>query len=306
MSSQPRMISPLAPLGPQHLRLLCCMLALLLITGCSMVRVGYGQLDTIASWMAHDYFDLEPLQRENFSRRFEQLQRWHRREQLPEYAQFLTETKARAQRGLTAADVLWLIDGMKSRYGVIAARAAPDAAELLAGLSPAQINHLRGEFEQMNQKFLKENRTLESVAARRQHQQRNSLKQIRQWAGSLSEAQEARVFSILQQVPLTDALRHEDRLRRQSEFLALLETRNTDRAAFTQRLRDWLVNWERNRPPELARSFEESWKKRAEFYAAIDKMLTAEQRNHLAQRLQDYIDDFRYLAAQKTSVAQND
>ena len=271
-----------------------------------MVRVGYGQLDTLASWMAHDYFDLEPLQRETFSRRFEQLHGWHRREQLPEYVQFLSETKSRAQRGLTPADVLWLIDGMKSRYAVIAARAAPDAAELLSGLSPAQINHLRSEFEQMNQKFLKENRTLESVSARRQHQQRNSLKQIRQWAGSLSEAQEARVFSMLQQVPLTDALRHEDRLRRQREFLTLLETRNTDRAAFTQRLRDWLVNRERNRPPELARSFEESWKKRAEFYAAVDKMLTIEQRSHVAQRLQDYIDDFRHLAAQKTAVAQKD
>lgn len=303
MPAQPRMTSASSL---QRVRLLCCTLALLLMAGCSMVRVGYGQLDTIASWMAHDYFDLEPLQRENFSRRFEQLLGWHRREQLPEYAQFLTETKARAQRGLTAADVLWMIDGMKSRYAVIAARAAPDAAELLAGLSAAQISHLRGEFEQMNQKFLKENRTLESVAARRQHQQRNSLKQIRQWAGSLSEAQEARVFSLLQQVPLTDALRHEDRLRRQREFLALLETRNTDRAAFKQRLRDWLVNWERNRPPELARSFEESWKKRAEFYAAVDRMLTTEQRSHLAQRLQDYIDDFRHLAAQKTAVARND
>ncbi len=300
------MTSHLAHPRLQRLRLLCCMLALLLIAGCSMVRVGYGQLDTIASWMAHDYFDLEPLQREAFSRRFEQLQGWHRREQLPEYVNFLTETKTRAQRGLTATDVLWVFEGMKSRYAVIAARAAPDAADLLAGLSAAQIDHLRGEFDRMNQKFLKENRTLESVAARRQHQQRNSLKQIREWVGSLSEAQEARIFSMLQQVPLTDALRHEDRLRRQREFLALLETRNTDRATFTQRLRDWLVNWERKRPPELARSFEESWNKRAEFYAAVDKMLTTEQRSHLAQRLQNYIDDFRHLAAQKSAVTRND
>ena len=93
---------------------------------------------------------------------------------------------------------------------------------------------------------------------------------------------------------------------RQREFLALLETRKTDRNGFTKRVREWLLNWERNRPPELARSLEESWKKRAEFYAAVDKMLTTEQRSHLSHRLQDYIDDFRYLAAQKTAVARND
>ena len=125
-------------------------------------------------------------------------------------------------------------------------------------------------------------------------------------SGPLSTAQESRVITLLQQVPLSDALRHEDRQRRQREFLTLLATRNTDRNSFTQRVRDWLLNWERNRPPELARGFDESWARRADFYAAVDKMLTPEQRSHLTHRLQDYIDDFRYLAAQKTTVARND
>lgn len=280
-----------------------CILALLLTTGCSLVRLGYGQLDTIAGWMAHEYFDLDPAQRETFARRFERLHAWHRREQLPDYAQFLGDTRTRAQRGISAADMLWLIDGMKSRYAVIAARAAPDAADLLAGLTAAQIEHLRKEFDDMNRKFLRENRTRESVAARRQHQQRTTLKQIREWTGSLNDAQEARISTLLQQVPLTDELRHEDRLRRQREFLALLDGRSGDRAAFTQRLRDWLVNWERNRPPELARAFEESWLRRAEFYAAVDRLLTPEQRAHLLQRLQLYIDDCRQLSTQKHTVA---
>ena len=158
----------------------------------------------------------------------------------------------------------------------------------------------------MNEKFLKENRTLESVSVRRQRQQRTALAQIRDWVGPLSTSQESRIITMLQQVPLSDALRHEDRQRRQREFLTLLETRNTERKLFNQRVRDWLLNWERNRPPELARSLEESWIKRAEFYAAVDKMLTPEQRSHLTHRLQDYIDDFRYLATQKTAVARND
>lgn len=294
------------PAISNFLRLFLCACILMLAAGCSMVRVGYGQVDTLAGWMAHDYFDLEPVQRDDFSRRFEKLHAWHRRDQLPEYAQFLAETKIRAQRGISATDILWLIDGMKSRYAVIAVRAAPDAADLLAGLSDTQIDHLRREIGRMNDKFLKENRTLESVSVRRQRQQRTALAQIRDWVGPLSTSQESRIITMLQQVPLSDALRHEDRQRRQREFLTLLETRNTERKLFNQRVRDWLLNWERNRPPELARSFEESWIKRAEFYAAVDKMLTPEQRSHLTHRLQDYIDDFRYLATQKTAVARND
>ena len=294
------------PAISNFLRLFLCACILMLAAGCSMVRVGYGQVDTLAGWMAHDYFDLEPVQRDDFSRRFEKLHLWHRRDQLPEYTQFLAETKIRAQRGISATDILWLIDGMKSRYAVIAVRAAPDAADLLAGLSDTQIDHLRREIGRMNDKFLKENRTLESVSVRRQRQQRTALAQIRDWVGPLSTSQESRIITMLQQVPLSDALRHEDRQRRQREFLTLLETRNTERKLFNQRVRDWLLNWERNRPPELARSLEESWIKRAEFYAAVDKMLTPEQRSHLTHRLQDYIDDFRYLATQKTAVARND
>jgi hypothetical protein len=294
------------PAISNFLRLFLCACILMLATGCSMVRVGYGQVDTLAGWMAHDYFDLEPVQRDDFSRRFEKLHVWHRRDQLPEYAQFLAETKIRAQRGISATDILWLIDGMKSRYAVIAVRAAPDAADLLAGLSNTQIDHLRLEIGRMNEKFLKENRTLESVSVRRQRQQRTALAQIRDWVGPLSSSQESRIITLLQQVPLSDALRHEDRQRRQREFLTLLETRNAERKLFNQRVRDWLLNWESNRPPELARSFEESWIKRADFYAAVDKILTTEQRSHLTRRIQDYIDDLRYLAAQKTAVARND
>ena len=86
------------------LRSLLCVLMLLLISGCSIVRIGYGQLDTVAGWMAHDYFDLQPAQREQFDRGFERLHAWHRHEQLPEYARFLGETRLRAQRGLQARD----------------------------------------------------------------------------------------------------------------------------------------------------------------------------------------------------------
>lgn len=287
------------------LRTLLCTLALLLVAGCSMVRLGYGQFDTIAGWMAHEYFDLEPAQRDAFSQRFERLHAWHRREQLPEYAQFLAEARTRAQRGLQTSDMLWLFDGIKSRYALIAVRAAPDAADLLATLSAAQISHLKQELDKANRKFLEENRTRESLAARRQHQQRTTLSQLRDWVGPLSDAQEVKIVALLQQVPLTDALRHEDRLRRQREFLALLDARGGDRTVFARRMGDWLVHWERGRSPELARGFDESWKRRAEFYAAVDKMLTTEQRTHLTHRLQDFIDDFRQLAARNAAAGQS-
>jgi hypothetical protein len=290
---------------PAHFRLLLCALLLSLAAGCSMVRLGYGQLDTLAGWRAQSYFDLDPAQRDSFNQRFVRLQAWHRREQLPEYSRFLKETRARAERGLQADDILWLINGIKARYGVMAARAAPDAAELLAGLSPAQIEHLKREFEQDNRKFLREHRSNESVESRRQAQNRRTLKQLGDWVGTLSAEQEQRIIELMREMPLIDRLRHEDRLRRQKEFLALLEQRGGDRAAFSAKLRDWLVDWEQGRPPALAKAFDESWKKRAAFYASVDALLTPPQRAHLLRRLQGYSEDFIALAGEGQMVAKS-
>lgn len=285
---------------------LCTALVLLASAGCSMVRIGYGQLDTLAGWTAQDYFDLDPAQREVFNERFARLHAWHRREQLPEYARFFSEARVRAERGLGDADVLWLVDGFKARYAAIAARAAPDAAELLAGLTPAQIEHLKRELDKTNRKFLRENRSNESEENRRAAQNKRTLAQLRDWVGALTEAQEQQLAGPMRALPLTDRLRHEDRLRRQQEFLALLELRHGDRAQFTARLRDWLVHWERGRPPALARAFDESWKKRAAFYATADRLLNPAQRSHLARRLQNYSEDFIALAGEGTAVAKSD
>lgn len=287
------------------LRALLLTALLLLGSGCSMVRVGYGHFDSVAAWMAHDYFDLNADQRDQFAQRFERLHGWHRQTQLPEYAQFLADIQTRAKRGLRENDLLWLVDGFKQRYARIAARGAADAAELLATLTPEQIEVFRQQVDKNNKKFMQEHRINDSEAERRRVVQQRTLSQLRDWVGPLNDIQETRVIAMLKTMPLVDKLRHEDRLRRQREFFALLEIRNGERKLFTQRLRDWLEHWEAGRGVEQARLFDESWKKRAELYAAVDHLLTPTQRKHLLDRLQDYIDDFRDLSKAKSSTAQS-
>jgi len=99
-------------------------------------------------------------------------------------------------------------------------------------------------------------------------------------------------------------LRQQDRIRRQREFLALVEGR-TDLQTFAPRLKDWLLDWDRTRSPEyeaeLARFVDASSKA----YVATYDLLTPEQRNHASERLQRYTQAFRELAqeASKTTVA---
>jgi len=272
-------------------------LALVLATlaGCSMMRIGYPQLDTIAWWTADEYFDLDVEQRQEFRRRFERIHEWHRYEQLPDYARFLAETKARLERGFTREDALWVTEGVRARYRTLAAYAADDAAALLMSITPEQLAKLQERWERLNRRFVREFRLQASVEEQRRETGRRALSRIRDWVGHLDDAQEQQILAWAAELPLVHGLRHQDRMRRQREFLLLMSQRG-DAARFAQRLRHWLVNWEEGRDPKYDRLFDEWTQRQADLYAAVYRILLPHQRTAVAERLQGYINDFTYLA----------
>ncbi len=97
-------------------------------------------------------------------------------------------------------------------------------------------------------------------------------------------------------LPDTERLRHEDRMRRQREFIRLLDRRNGDRTAFTASLAQWLSDWKTGRAPEYARLADAAWRQRVALYLAVSRLLTPEQRDHLLHRLENHISEFRRLS----------
>jgi hypothetical protein len=263
--------------------------------GCSMLRLGYGHFDTLAAMTADEYFELDPRQREEFTARFARLHEWHRRVELPEYAAFMADAKTRIERGATREDVLWLMGGVEARYRAIVRRGAGDAAVLLTTVTPAQLEVLQRRWERDNRKFAREHRVNGAAAEQRTARVRRMVKQIEEWTGPLSDEQEQRVIALADRMPPAERARHEERLRRQREFLELMAQRGN--GEFPARLREWLLDWERGRPPERARTLEEARERRADVYLAVVQRLTPEQRDHLAGRIQGFIGDFTQLAA---------
>lgn len=270
-------------------------LALALTGGCTMMRLGYSHLDTFAMSMADDYFELEPAQKHEFNTRFERLHEWHRREQLPNYAAFLKEATARLQKGIGREDVAWMLDGLDERYRAIARRGTDDAVALLVTVTPAQLEVLQRRWERDNAKFAREHRLNRSAEEQRSERAKRTIKQIEEWTGDLSDEQEQKIIALSNRPPSIERSRQEERLRRQREFLKLMELRG-NREAFAKQLRHWLLNWEEGRTPEQAKLFKEAREKRIEIYMAAVNMLTPAQRAHLVSRAQGYTEDFTRLA----------
>jgi len=277
-------------------------LSLAVLPGCSFVRIGYPNLDTFAAWTADDYFELDPQQKEDFRKRFERFHEWHRYEQLPDYAVFLAETKARFQKELTREDVLWVTNGVRARYRTLVTYAANDAAAMLMSVTPEQLDALQRRWEKDNRRFVSEYRLEASVEEQRRATGRRVLSRIRDWVGHLDDGQEREILAWASALPLIHGPRHQDRLRRQREFLQLMAQRD-DAGRFAARLRNYLSNWEEGRDPGYDRLFNEWTQQQGDLYAAVYGILLPHQREAVTERVQGYINDFTHLAQRPAAQA---
>ena len=79
-------------------------LAALLQTGCAL-KFMYNQLDWLIPWYVDDYISFDPAQEVLFDARLEQYLRWHRQEQLPQYADFFESVADAMADRLSAAEM---------------------------------------------------------------------------------------------------------------------------------------------------------------------------------------------------------
>jgi hypothetical protein len=280
---------------------LALVLVALVAAACSFTRFGYNQADTVAAWMIDEYFDLDGQQKQDFAKRFDRFYTWHRTEQLPDYAQFMRTAQGRVQKGLAREDVLWFVDGLRARVRTAGRVAAPETAAFLATLTPAQIENLQKKWEKDNKKYVKENKINGTPDERAEVEAKKVVKTFKEWLTALNNEQEARVAAMVRELPPIHQFRYAERLRRQKEFLALLQHRTEDRERFTARVAEYLTSWDKGRTPDEQKRLEAWWQKRADIFVALEKTLTTDQRTASLQRMQNYINDFTQLAGKGDS-----
>jgi hypothetical protein len=267
-----------------------------LLVACTFTRFAYNQADTLAAWTVDEYFNLDGAQKDEFNKRFERLYTWHRYEQLPEYAQFMRSAHTRMQAGISREDVLWFADGIRSRVRSVARKAAPEAAALLATVTPAQVENLQRKWDKENRKYLRERKVNGTLEERQDAEAKRLIKSIEEWLAPLNGEQEARIAALARELPQLERERYAERIRRQKAFLELLSHRNEDAQRFTQRVTDWMANWERGRSPEYQKQLDAFWQKRAELFVTADRLLSTDQRRIALRRIETYADDFTQLA----------
>lgn len=273
-------------------RSLALLLALLVLAGCSRMELVYRNLDYLIPWKVDDYLSLDAKQSAWLDARLDAHLRWHCRNELPRYLDWLdrqrpllagSPSSARLERGLSEARAL-----LQPTF----ARLAPDAAKLLAGLNAAQIAELDENLAEERAEFA-ERYLGGSLAERLQRRVEVAQPRLEFWLGPLHPQQRAylRLWAARQEAGVRPWL--DNRARWQTGLLEQL--RQTPREALVARLESQLAAPERYWDGDYRQALQRSQQSLAELLAELWASATPTQRAHLQERLDSLSTDLAEL-----------
>jgi hypothetical protein len=273
----------------------------LALAACSTTRLAYDNADTVLRFMASSYLDLDAAQSDDLTPRIVRFLQWHRSSELPVYAALLRSASRRAAEGITAEDAAWGLANVRLRYRRLAAKAAEDAAPVLATLASAQLAALERKLAEDNEKFAKKFLSSDDKE-RRRAQLKRMLERFRDFAGELTPEQEARIERFALAHERHVALRFEDRQRWQRDLVAALKEQREPQE-LGRRLAEMFTRPEPRRSEEFVRE-DKGWDEDlGQLIVDLDRSLSPKQRAQVVRRLSDYAEDFAVLAGRRKEAA---
>ncbi len=277
------------------LRLSLLVLLLFSLTGCA-VKFVYNQLDWLIPWYLDDYVTLDPLQEVKFDAQLEGYLRWHRTQQLPEYADFLQWVAEASEDGFDRNEVDQIQLRSQAFADILFRRLGPSMVELLQQLTDAQIEEMYVNFAAENDEF-REKYIEQKVVKQRFKRGKDIRKFIERWTGQLDDEQQLLIREWSQNYQLMGAEFIQSRLDWQARLKAALQKRQNT-VAFEAAVLELFAQRRMGRSDEYWERFEFNQQLIKQLYLDIDKTLSPSQRQRSIAKLNAYAQDFRELAAQ--------
>ena len=276
-------------------------LMLVVVAGCSSLRLAYNNGDTVLYWWLNAYVDLDRDQKGWVREDIDKLFDWHRKTQLKDYVEILRKGQKQVQGNVTQAELLADYDEIKSRTQSLLLKAAPDLADLARSLKPEQIAQMEKKFKSNNDDYRKKFLTGDQEK-RQQLRYKKSMEQFELWFGSFSREQEAAIRKASDARPLDNEIWLDERSRRQRNVLTLVQKVQNEKLSkeATVALINTLIknSFERLEHSERKPFFDAFENSTAQMILTVIKIATPAQKEHAVKRMQGWIDDFNSLATQ--------
>jgi hypothetical protein len=269
----------------------------LTMLGCSTNRIAFNHAPTIIYYWLDAYFDFDGPQSLALKASLQELQTWHRKEELPQWAELLKNLQPVVAQDVSAAQVCTLWTYVQQRLQAPLNHLAPAMAQLAQSLKPSQMEHIAAEFKKRNKSWREEwlDRSPAERLARRSQQ---IVDRSEQFYGKLDDAQRDKIRVQLAASGYDPEMLQKEMLRRQQDGLLTLAHARSGPLASAEVEADMLALFARaiTSPDAAARQYNEAITQSAcAAVAAVHNSSTAEQKAKLKKTLQDYEADVRVL-----------
>jgi hypothetical protein len=204
---------------------------MLVLQGCSTVRLAYNQAPLVVDWYLNDYVDFSAAQKPALKSALDQVHVWHRQTQLPAYVETLQKMQRQIAEPLTPAracdfyeeiqeHVLTTLQGMvrldQSATGAI-------SLQKLANLDASQLAFMERKFSKSNIKY-REDYLSGTPQQLREKRFEKSLERTEMLYGKLDERQQSMLQTRLGQSGFDPQRAYAERLRRQQDMLQTMRS----------------------------------------------------------------------------------
>jgi len=275
-----------------------------LLSGCGLaLRIGYNQGASLALRWLDSYAEFDDAQTLRVRAALDEWFAWHRRTQLPDYADLLARARAELPGSATAERMCAWSNGLRARFDTAIEHAVPAMAEIMPTLSAQQIASIEKRYASRNDEY-RDDFLHRDPAKRKKAATEREIERAEEFYGRLDDAQRAFVVRAVAESPWDGDMAYAERLRRQQDMLAIVRRLAATRASPAEaeaEIRGYLKRIERSPQEAYRRYLARLVDYNCVYAAALHNLTTAEQRQKAAKKLKGYEEELRALAGESAS-----
>ncbi|PUE53965.1 DUF6279 family lipoprotein [Limnohabitans parvus] len=279
------------------IRQIAVILTLLLLQGCSAIKLGYQQLPTLSYLWLDSAVSFNDAQADRVKDSLTNVHHWHKSQELATYLDVLQRSSELSQGPVQASQVCSVWAEIQTKMDRSMRVAIAQAAPVVKMLGPRQLSHLARHQESKNEDWDKQ--WLQGSANERlERRLEKTLERYRSFYGDLSAAQIALVKTQVSQSAWSPEWGRHDRLRREQDLLSTLRQLTQSKAPLDQVEAALFGVWQRwfMPPDEAGRALVQKMTQQAcDNLAQLHNTTSPEQRLRVARTLRAYERDIRDL-----------
>lgn len=272
---------------------------LFVLSGCSALRLVYGNSPQLAWWWVDGYFDFSSEQTPRAKAAIDRLFEWHRGTQLAEYTGVLAAAAVQITEPTTPLDACQWQRRLRDLVEPALDKSLEVGADLVPTLGEAQFRHLEERFAtqrtEMREKFLQP-----SLEDRRKAAMKRTVERVEQLYGGIGDAQRRVIQAGLAASPFDPEAWFAERERRQKDTAQTLRRLVAEKASRDQivaAMRTLVERTERSPDPAYRAYQDRLADYNCAFAAQIHNATTPAQRASARDRLKGWEADLRSFLA---------